>query len=89
MRLSKALFHLTALAATVFVITIFAMVVATLGEPNSPSDKWFAAYGAIVMTVEVVSIGVFGFLAMLIDRSETLREAAQSTEVAEKTSESE
>ena len=82
MRLSKLLFHLTALVTTIFVITILAMVVATLGEPNSPSDKWFTAYGATVLTGEIVAIGVFGLAAMIADRSETLRETAKRSEAA-------
>ena len=79
MNISKWLFHLTAVATTIFIITIFALVVATLGDPESPADRWFNAYGAMVLSVEVVAIGLFGFLAMIADRNETIRETRQKS----------
>ena len=79
MKISKWLFHLTAVATTIFIITILALIVATLGDPESPADRWFNAYGAIVLSVEVVAIGVFGFLAMIADRSETVGQTRQKS----------
>lgn len=71
---SKALFLLTAGVTTVFVITVLAMVAMLIGQPNAPINVWFNVHGATVLTVEVLSIGVFGMAAMVVDRRETLRE---------------
>jgi len=71
---SKALFLLTAGVTTIFVITVLAMVAMLIGQPNAPINVWFNVHGATVLTVEVISIGVFGMAAMIVDRSETLCE---------------
>lgn len=80
MHLSQTLFKLTALVTTIFVITILAMVAMLLGDPETPFNIWFNRNGAIVLTVEVVAIGVFGTSAMISDRNETLREQKQKSE---------
>lgn len=89
MRFSKALFFLTAAATTVFTITILAMVTMPLGDPGAPINGWFNRYGAIVMTAEVLAIGVLGMAAMITDHMETNRErqmqAARHTAAQEKT----
>lgn len=65
---------MTAGATTVFVVTILAMVAMLVGDPKAPVNLWFNDHGAIVMTVEVVAIGILGMAAMIVDRIETLRE---------------
>ena len=72
--MSKILFNLTAGVTTAFIVTILAMFAMLNGDSNWPINRWFNVYGAVVLTVEVVSIGVFGMLAMIADRQETLRE---------------
>ncbi len=81
--MSRVLFHLTAIVATAFVITILAMVSMTLGDPNAPVNLWFDKYGGTLMLVEVIGIVFFGLAAMTADRRETLREQAshKSTDV--------
>ena len=79
MPLSKALFFMTAAATSVFVITILAMVAMLVGDPEAPVNLWFNDHGAIVMTVEVVAIGVFSMSAMIADRGETLREQREKS----------
>ncbi|HEY0981372.1 MULTISPECIES: hypothetical protein [unclassified Schlesneria] len=74
MKLPQLFFNLTAVATTVFVITILAMVAMLLGNPEAPVNVWFNRHGATVMTVEVISIGVLGVLAILLDRREIQRE---------------
>jgi len=74
MTLSKALFFLTAAVTTVFIITILAMVAMLVGDPNAPINVWFNNHGSMIMTVEVVGIGLSGMSAMVADRRETLRE---------------
>lgn len=79
MLLSKFLFSATAVVTTIFVITILAMVTMLLTDPESPANLWFNRNGAIVLTVEVILIGLFGVAAMIADRRETLREIQQRT----------
>ena len=74
MSLSKNLFFATAGATTIFIVTILAMVAMLVGDQNAPANLWFNANGAVVLTVEVVAIGVLGMAAMIADRYETLRE---------------
>lgn len=74
MYLSQTFFKLTAFATTIFVITILAMVAMLLGDPEAPVNTWFNRNGAVVLTVEVIAIGVTGALAMILDRQETIRE---------------
>lgn len=74
--MSKILFFMTAGATTIFVVTILAMVSMLVGDPKAPVNLWFNDHGAIVMTVEVLAIGILGMAAMIVDRWETLRELA-------------
>lgn len=71
--MSRILFQLTALVATVFVITILASVALLLGDPVAPMNVWFNNNGTIVLIVEVVLIVLLGLAAMTADRRETLR----------------
>ena len=82
MRLSQTLFKLTAVVTTVFVITILAMVAMLMGDPAAPVNLWFNRYGAHVMTIEVTSISLFGILAMVVDRIETVQEEREKQKQA-------
>ena len=77
MTLSKFLFFATAAVTTIFIITILAMVTMLAEDPRSPINVWFNKHGAVVMTVEVVAIGVFGMAAMIADRNETVKKSTQ------------
>lgn len=77
MTLSKFLFFATAAVTTFFIITILAMVAMLAEDPRAPINLWFNKYGAWVMTIEVVAIGVTGMAAMIADRRETLQKTAQ------------
>jgi hypothetical protein len=83
--MSRILFQLTALSATVFVITILSVVAMTLGDPVAPVNLWFNQHGATVLMTEVAAIMVLGLAAMTADRRETLR-AKPPTEMANDTS---
>jgi hypothetical protein len=69
--MSRILFQLTALAATVFIITILALVATLIGDPAAPINDWFNRNGTTLLIVEVVSIIVFGLAAMTADRQES------------------
>lgn len=74
MTLSKFLFFTTAAITTIFIITVLAMVAMLVGKPDAPVNVWFNAHGAMVLTAQVIGIGVAGMSAMIADRRETLRE---------------
>lgn len=77
------LFHLAALSATVFVITIFIFVAVMFSNPLSPVVQWFDRNGTRVMLWEVTAVLVLSLGAMLVDRFRILRElkaTAQTTE---------
>lgn len=76
---SKTLFHLTAVATFIFIVTVLAMVMMLIGDAKAPVNVWFNVHGATVMTVEVLAIGLFGMLAMFADRNETLHEQRNRT----------
>lgn len=61
------LFHVTAGATTAFIISVLAMVATLFGDPEAPINGWINDYGATVLLVEIVAIGVFGFAAMAND----------------------
>ncbi len=71
---SKVLFFVTAAATAIFIITILAMVAMLVGDPLAPVNVWFNKNGAMVMTVEVIAIGVSGMSAMIADNRETRKE---------------
>lgn len=68
------LFHVTAGATTAFIITVLAMVATLFGDPEAPINGWINQYGAIVLLVEIVAIGIFGFAAMANDARLTRKE---------------
>ncbi|MDP1798730.1 MAG: hypothetical protein Q8K78_14645 [Planctomycetaceae bacterium] len=61
------LFHVTAGATTAFIISVLAMVATLFGDPAAPINGWINQYGAYLLLVEIVAIGVFGFAAMAND----------------------
>lgn len=77
MTISKFLFQTTAAITVIFIVTIFAMVAMMYGDPQAPVNVLFNAHGAMILTVEVIGIGVAGMSAMIADRCETLREARE------------
>lgn len=72
------LFRLTAVAGAVFVVTIFALVAALLGDPEAPPAKFLNRHGTSLIVGEVGVILVLGLLAMTVDRIRTLQEIHRS-----------
>jgi hypothetical protein len=64
-------FRLVIPCSGLFVITVLAMLVASF-DARSPAAQFFNRYGVILMIVEVVAVLGLGFLAMAVDRRETL-----------------
>jgi len=79
--MSRLLFRFTAVATTVFVITILAMIAMLLGDPVAPVNAWFNDYGGIVLAVEVLAIVVLSLAAMAADRRETRQAQAKAADI--------
>jgi hypothetical protein len=62
------LFHLTAGAATLFVLTVLAMLTTALAEPGSPLDRWLNRYGIALILGEVALIAIGAWMAMWRDQ---------------------
>lgn len=86
--MSHILFRLTAVATSVFVITILAMVAMVLGDTEAPVNVWFGAHGTMVLVIEVAAIVVLGLAAMTADRRETLRAMKERVPVDRATADS-
>ena len=66
-------FRLVALAGALFVVTILALVAVPFGDPAAPVAQWLNRNGGVLIGAEVALILVLGFLAMLVDRRQTIR----------------
>ena len=71
-RTSNPFFALAAFSTALFVVTILALVAAMLGDPRAPINRFLEAYGGGVIAVEVPAILITGFLALALDRRQTL-----------------
>lgn len=61
------------IAGFVFVVTILALIAGVMGDGDAPMHKWLNRHGTTLIVCEVAVIGVTGFLALVIDRWQTLR----------------
>lgn len=71
---------MAALFGAGFVLTIFASIAALFGDPRSQAAVFLNEHGAGLIAVEVAAILVCGFLAMAIDRRQTLRARKQQAD---------
>ena len=71
-RTSNPFFALTAFSTALFVVTILALVAAMLGDPRAPINRFLEAYAGGVIAVEVLAILLTGFVALALDRRQTL-----------------
>ncbi len=66
-------FPMVLFSATVFVLTILAMVAVIFSDPNAPVAKFFNANAGRLIAAEVVVTLVVGLLALIMDRLQTRR----------------
>ena len=71
-------FPLAAFSAALFIITILALVASVFGDPHAPLAKLFDRYAGRLIAIEVAATLVIGFLALAVDRRQTLRGLAKS-----------
>jgi hypothetical protein len=74
------LFHATAGATTLFIVTVLAMIATVFADPAAPLNVWLNRYGAVLLGVEVVLIVLSSLAAMAWDQRQTAREKNESRE---------
>ena len=57
-----------------FIVTIFSLVATLFGDPQAPVAQFFTRYGGWMIGIEVVAFLIVGFLALTVDRRQSLRE---------------
>ena len=67
-------FPLVIAASALFIITIFAMSANIMGDPEAPMTGFIDRYAGFALGIEFVCILIFGFLALIMDRREILKE---------------
>lgn len=68
--------------ATLFVVTILAMIAAAFGDPGSPLGAFFDEHGLAIITWESLATIAAALVAMTIDRRRSLRSAAANDEAS-------
>jgi hypothetical protein len=66
-------FPLAAFCSVLFIITILALVASVFGDPRAPLARVLDQYAGRLIGGEVAAILLTGFLALFIDRRQTLR----------------
>jgi len=65
-------FPLAAFCSALFVVTIFALVASVFGDPRAPLARLFDRYAGRLFAGEVAAVLVTGFLALFVDRRQTM-----------------
>jgi hypothetical protein len=71
-------FRLAAVAAALFVITVFAFTATLFGDPASPAAAILQKNAGKLFVGEVAALVAFGVAAMVVDRRQSLRHRASS-----------
>jgi hypothetical protein len=65
-------FPLTILFGGMFIVTILALVASLLGDPRAPLAQLLDRHAGWLLVAEVVATLATGFLALVVDRRQTL-----------------
>ena len=71
-------FPMVLFSASLFVLTILAMVAVIFSDPNAPAAKFLNAHASRLIAAEVIVTLVLGLLALVVDRRQTLRRKSQT-----------
>ncbi len=74
-------FALAAFSSAVFIITILALVASVFGDSRAPVARLLDRYAGRLIGGEVVAILITGFLALFVDRRQTLSARNDSVKV--------
>ncbi|MBI3863130.1 MAG: hypothetical protein HY290_14665 [Planctomycetia bacterium] len=72
-RFRNPFFQLAAFCSVLFIITILALVASVFGDARAPLAQWLDRNFGRLLAAEVIAVLVTGFLALLVDRRQTLR----------------
>jgi hypothetical protein len=68
-------FPLAVFCCVLFIVTILALVASVFGDPQSPPARLIEAYWGRLMAGEIAAILLTGFLALVVDRRQALRDS--------------
>ena len=71
------LFQLVIPATAVFVITILSLIAIVFSDPRAPIAQWLDKNGNRLLIVEFVVVIILSFIAMAVDRIQTLKQLKQ------------
>ena len=66
-------FPLAVFSAGLFIVTILALLASVFGDPQAPLARLLDRYAGRLIAGEVVATLAIGFLALAVDRLQTLR----------------
>lgn len=67
------LFRMIVPATIVFIMTILILIAVLFGDPDAPISKWLNDNGNHILFFELIAVVVLAFVAMAVDRFNTLR----------------
>ncbi|MFV0444504.1 MAG: hypothetical protein ACK5Q5_13120 [Planctomycetaceae bacterium] len=77
-------FRAVIILGAIFVVTVLSMLAATFGDPQAPPNRFFNAYGLPLIAVETVLLLVISFIALAVDRRQTLTDLAKTKHLGER-----
>jgi hypothetical protein len=66
-------FQLVAFSSALFIVTILALVASVFGDERAPMARFLDRHIGRILAIEVAGILLTGFLALFVDRRQTLR----------------
>jgi hypothetical protein len=71
-------FPMVLFSASVFILTILAMVAVIFSDPRAPVARFFDAHAGRLIIAEVIVTLIVGFLALVVDRHQNRRDRSLS-----------
>jgi len=63
------LYHIAAGAATLFILTVLAMLTTALSDPDGPLNRWLNRYGTSLILGEIALLAISTWAALTRDQS--------------------
>jgi len=78
---TSLLFKLIVPATAVFIVTVMSLIAALFSDQRAPVAQFLNQYGSRLLIVEFVAVLGLCFLAMAVDRIQTIRQSQNSAKV--------
>lgn len=75
------LFKLIVPATAIFVVTVMSLIAAVFSDQRAPVAVFLNEHGSRLLVVEFVTVMALSFLAMAVDRIQTLRQSQKSSKL--------